>query len=230
VLADGVWVYSEGQQLAVYDARTGSARWSTPLDCFTCEAAVGGGRVYAAGDGKVRAYDANDGRVVWTSRGVGGLDTISTVRLDGGTLYALASVGSPVSGYVVDAYRASDGTPLWHVSFGGGRGFDPLVRPAAAGGLFVYPAPDGYLYAVRDGHVAWKAGLGGAVDSTPAIGDGRVWIVDASGRLTAFSAADGRTLWAAPPVAGLSSSSPALGGGYVLVGTPSGHLIAYAPA
>ena len=89
------------------------------------------------------------------------------------------------------------------------------------------------LYAIskRDGRVRWKRKLGYLAASSPAYGDGRVYVTvlqrgkgggaGRAGRVVALDARNGKTIWS-KPLASRSESSPLLDGGRLYFGSENG--------
>lgn len=74
--------------------------------------------------------------------------------------------------------------------------------------------------------VAWRAGMAGAVDGSPAVSEGRVVAGSQGGRLAAYDASTGSRLW---EVVGLGpiAGSPSIAGHRVFAGSLSGHVRAF---
>lgn len=233
-LLAGGRVFELSDSLVALDAQTGKQLWSAADDCFRCRVASDGVRVYAAGKQGLRAFDPATGKILWTARGFAGLDTVSSATVSDGVVAVLShSLSGTVWTFYLEGYRASDGRRLWHRELAQSDGFDPWTAPVAGYGMVVFPATDGYLYAVdlHTGAMRWRAQVG-ATDSVPAVGNDDVWIVDGDNRLRAFVPADGSPQWTGPAmkaVDGIPAPSPVLDNGLVLVGTAAGNLIAYAP-
>jgi len=95
--------------------------------------------VFGGRDGRVHCLDRNDGKVVWTFRTLGEVDSSPVICGDkivvgseDGRLYVL---------------RLSDGTELWSYEVG-----QPITSsPAVAGGVVVVGSDDGYVYAFYAG-------------------------------------------------------------------------------
>jgi outer membrane protein assembly factor BamB len=244
VVADGRWYQSKGEELVAFGARRGEPAWRIGLSCFGCRVAAAGGRVYAAGStrlddpddpGALRAFDGATGDQIWAARGEGGFTAGSSPLLVDGTLYVVTTDTRPaspgntrryVTTYFAEAFRASDGKPLWHTPLGSARAIS--FHLAAAGpGLVVYQTVDGVLRALDagSGKPRWQARV--ESESRPAIGNGIVWIVDRTDRLIALDASDGLALWRSRRIKGLSASSPVLAGGHVLLGSRGGQLLAW---
>lgn len=241
VVAGGTWFMTADRTLLAYDARTGRPRWSKELDCFHCDPAAAGGRLYVAGESKdvwgnggrergaLHAYDARTGDELWTADVAGAqLDTGATPALAAGRLFVRTMSGCEGRrAFAIEAFRTEDGTHLWHAHVGttGGFWFTP---PAADGSLVVYPSEDGALYALdaATGKLRWQApGIDFGV--RPAIVNGLVWAGDEHGRIVALDARDGRRLWSSEPFGADGPVSPVLAGGFLLVATYDGRLVAY---
>ena len=74
--------------------------------------------------------------------------------------------------------------------------------------------------------LSWQVRLDGAVDGTPAVADGRVFVGSGSGTLAALDARTGATLWAKEGL-GKITDSPTVTTGHVLVGSLTGHMYAF---
>lgn len=88
------------------------------------------------------------------------------------TLYVVTEGGSL---YALDARNAS---LRYELSFDTRILSSPAVATGGGGDTVVFGADDGFLYAVRDGEVAWQVSLGASVGpSSPSIaGDGTIYI------------------------------------------------------
>lgn len=171
--------------------------------------ALGSGRVFATtGYGELVAVDVASGAIAWRQRfdaAVGGAPTVSE-----GTVYVVARDGSAW------AVRASDGKVVWQVDGIPSRaGVIGASAPAIAGARVIFPFGNGQLLAVEraTGVPVWQsfvAGkrLGRAIASVsditgdPVIVNGVIYAGTSSGRVAAFDAETGTTLWAADEGAG----------------------------
>jgi outer membrane protein assembly factor BamB len=225
-------VFELSDSLVALDAHTGALLWRADDDCFRCRVASDGSRVYAAGKGGMRAFDAATGKVVWHTRGFAGLGVASSAVLANGTVAAVETqVNGKVWSFFLEAFRATDGKSLWHTKLGDASGFDPVAAPVTDGALLLYNAPDGNLYALdlTTGSIRWHIAVGDT-DSIPAIGNNLVWLVDTAGRLHSFDAATGASVWMSAAMkvkANFSYASPVIDGDLVLVGTAAGNLLAF---
>jgi outer membrane protein assembly factor BamB len=134
---------------------------------------------------------------------------------------------------VASAFAMADGKRLWRVdtkpkdsddstNVGAGIGVDANTV-YAVNGLFSLVALD-----AATGKEKWRAELGAPARSAPMIADGRVFVTTIQNHLLAFTAADGRQLWAhqaAEPVTSmLGQPAAAYWRGLVVAGFGSGEL------
>jgi outer membrane protein assembly factor BamB len=132
-----------GAMVCAFDVSQGTELWSTPFGGHPTPPTTLGGRVYAAtehgaGDGYLRALDAKDGTLLWTSAvpvGRGG-DAVSRAAFDmGGFIYG---AGKPVSDNVFVtsqngngyAFSRATGQLAWHAPVGNGWPIDPIWTDA----------------------------------------------------------------------------------------------------
>ncbi|HSA96426.1 MAG TPA: PQQ-binding-like beta-propeller repeat protein [Acidobacteriota bacterium] len=168
-----------------WEFKTDEPVYSTP--------AVGGGRVVFAGtDGAVTAVDARVGTLVWKVQTGGPI--VASPAIDDGVVY----IGS--SDHVFRAIRLDNGGPVW--SQDGIEGFVE-ARPLVAGGMVVFGAWDGRLYALeaRTGRTAWTwqgektSPFYAPAACWPVAADGKVFIVAPDNMMTGIELASGRELW-----------------------------------
>ncbi len=75
--------------------------------------------------------------------------------------------------------------------------------------------------------VSWSAGTGGAIDSSPAVFNGTVYVGSYNGSLYAFNALNGTQLWSAATSNIIYTSSPAVANSVVYIGSLDGNLYAF---
>lgn len=75
-------------------------------------------------------------------------------------------------------------------------------------------------------HVIWTHTLPGAVDGTPVVANGTVYVASLSGRLDAYHLDDGAQVWSNEGV-GPVTSSPSVAGHTVIITTLAGHVEAF---
>lgn len=173
---------------------------------------------FGAGDGRLRAVDPVDGRVLWSLPTGGRIR--STPAVARGTVVVGSADGS------VYAADASDGHLLWRWDSpgrsleSGDFGFDRKTvqsSPAVAGGRVFVGTRSGSLFALdlASGERLWEASHGTSwVNGSPAVAEGRVFVGSSDGRfLQAVDAETGRELWRRE--SGLSWSSPVVLGDVV---------------
>ena len=123
-VTDGSAFYlcDSGGTLYALDAATGAVRWQKSLGAPASNLpasntpAVANGRVFAAlQNGRVTAYNAQSGELIWTARGAStGSQLAGTVFADSNRVYLSGSDGDGT----VAAFNATTGTPLWRVQTG----------------------------------------------------------------------------------------------------------------
>lgn len=213
VVSDGaVYFGSSDGGLYALDASSGSLRWRFDAGSAVLSSpATANGRVYLQGyDGTVYALDARSGATLWQRKT--GADValawghesgefyVSSPVLAGGVLYLGSGDG------FLYALDPTDGHVRWRTQTGG------RIRssPAVAGGVAYVGAYDGVLYAVdvRDGRIIWRYATAGStlrsadfgydrrsIQSSPAVGDGAVFVGSRDGSLYAVEANSGTLRW-----------------------------------
>jgi len=213
VVSNGtVYVGSSDGELYALDASSGSLRWRFDAGSAVLSSpAVANGRAYVQGyDGTVYALDARSGATVWQRKT--GADAalpwghesgefyVSSPVHAGGALYAGSGDGCL---YALDP---ADGHVRWRTQTGG------RIRssPAVANGVAYAGAYDGVLYAVdvRDGRIIWRYATAGStlrsadfgydrrsIQSSPAVGEGAVFVGSRDGSLYAVDAKRGTLRW-----------------------------------
>jgi outer membrane protein assembly factor BamB len=160
---------------------------------------------------------------------MGGLTLLLLLAAVGAIWWPFAGAPAPLPGsarlYVgtqdaLVALRASDGAVVWSFTAKGNK-----QSPAVAHGVAYYATPDatyksGVVYAVNaaSGALLWQRKLDGRmVHSTPAIGDGAIYVTNERG-VYALNASDGAQLWHAALDSSTNPSSPTLAGGMLYFG------------
>ncbi|GAC1593066.1 MAG: hypothetical protein NVS3B21_13620 [Acidimicrobiales bacterium] len=97
------------------------------------------------------------------------------------------------NGGVLHALDPATGADRWTFDGGGSYGSDLSTSPAVqASGTVLWPGPRNILYALSNsGKLLWSQRFGGFVLSPADRGDGRVYVMDASGTLTALDVGPG---------------------------------------
>jgi outer membrane protein assembly factor BamB len=142
----------------------------------------------------------------------------TTVALCGALVSSLATTARaddwPTSG--LDTAHARLSTERSGSQFADGRwsfapatGARAVASPIVAEGFAVSVAVDGAVTVLRadSGQTVWRGNLGAAVQGTPAIAQGRLFVPTLGNKVVAFGLADGAPLWSAD-VGGMTLSSP----------------------
>jgi len=122
--------------LTAYDLNKGTIKWQVPAGGDEPEAVRQGGRdtgfirirtgivstsaglvFHAGGDGKLRAYDAGTGRVLWTGSLPAGSQGIPAMYEAAGRQFLLVNATQNGSGYIRGQTRAGDTPPGGYVAF-----------------------------------------------------------------------------------------------------------------
>ena len=106
-----------------------------------------------------------------------------------------------------------------HWSYTSTRGGRVLASPVVSDGFAVTVDLDGIVSALRaeTGQQVWQLALGSAVQGTPAIARGRIFIPTLGNKIVGVRLADGATLWTAD-LGGMNVSSPTPLDGDLIVG------------
>lgn len=191
VAGNAIFVTSEGLTLAL-DRRDGTRCWAyhEGRGDWSASPTVVDDTVYVTG-GRVFALAATTGEVQWAAARPGVRLRGTAATEDG--VYATA--GHDGRGRIY-RYDLETGRDRWATSTNSDVLFPPIV------GEFVYVVTgDGRLLALdgSDGSEAWSRDLGGQAVAMPALAEGTVFAVPASGdALTAFDANTGDPQWDFP--------------------------------
>lgn len=238
-----IYVGSGDGALHALDRRTGRPLWRFAAgDAVTGSPAVAGGLVIAATQhGRIFALDQQTGRLRW-SRQTGPALPFHTYPAGAWDVWASSPVtedGLVVIGGqdgLVYALDLADGKVRWTVQTGG------LVRatPAIGDGMVVVGSWDGRVYALdlASGKQRWVHRTIGdtldsrtfgfdrrALQSSPAIAGGRVFVGSRDGGLYALDAATGERQWRATHRGSWVVGSPAVKEGVVYVGSSDGQFV-----
>ena len=131
----------------------------------------------------------------------------------------------------VDAYDVATGAPLWHV---GDPNRFPVPSPVVHDGIIYMSRGyrSGPFFAVRPGgsgditttHVVWHVPTGAPYVSSLVYQDGRVYMANDVGVLTAVDARTGERVWQ-ERIDGVFSASPVAAGGHVYFASENGETI-----
>lgn len=220
-------VVTRDNELVVFDA--GKPAWREPLTSqVTSAPLVAGERVFVlALDRSVHAFDALDGRKLWTFQRPGEALTLSNAGVLAPFKDTLV-VGQGAKLVGLDPLR---GTPRWEVTVASPRGTNeverladlvaPAVRVGSALCMRAFQSAVGCVDAER-ASLLWSRNLGG-VDG---IGADETVVLsgDATDRLTALNRADGNVAWTAERLRYRNLSAPLSTGDAFVVGDAEGYV------
>jgi eukaryotic-like serine/threonine-protein kinase len=233
-------VFVATSAIAAYDAASGAALWSRPVDTYIPRGiATDGGHVYVA-ERTIYALAAADGTVSWTFQPAANA-SLGVPALDQGVLYA------GTAEHTVYAVQAGSGRQLWVADVAPGARFPTVVRGVAPSEGVVYVAAEqwrsangdvstGLLAALRaaDGRLLWRAetprgdGRQG-FSAAPAVAGRYVVAGDALGNaVTAFDKDTGKLLWRFAGKSGFAGFgvTPAVRGETVYAASGDGDVVA----
>ncbi len=250
IVVDGlVYIGGLDDRLHAYDEFTGAEIWTGPSQgsIFLGSAAYGQGLVFAsASSGPMRAYDALNGDIVWSTaeetryRAAPAVSDgiVYAIRVDG-TLTAIdAETGTLIWSTAADCcafdqspaidrgrvfQNRTNGTLIAYDALTGAELWtapdSSVGTVAATGGKVIYTNnPDVVALDQASGTELWRSPVfANAVVGSPAVADGVV--VVQSAELTALDEATGAVLWSAPTPGGWG---PTIANGLVYASEPNG--------
>jgi outer membrane protein assembly factor BamB len=189
---------------------------------------------YPYGSGNIYAFNAGTGAKIWN------YSTKSSVYSSPAVVGNIMIIGL---GSDVCAFDASTGTKIWSFPTGGTVNSSPNV----VDGVVYVGSWDDNVYALNasNGEKLWNFTVysntvlkdtqnGGAIESSPAVADGAVYVGSDDGNLYALNASTGAKLWNYTTsyqltwtVGNQVTSSPAVSGGVVYVGSVGGNIYAF---
>jgi outer membrane protein assembly factor BamB len=141
--------------------------------------------------GTVRAIDRTDGTQQWRfAFGNGaGTSAFATPAYADRTLFVLGNRNERGRLYALDP---ATGEPKWHYE----ADAKAYAAPIVADGQVLIATADGTLHVVNgaDGTRVWRARVGEAIQSPPALADGRAFVIT-EGKLVAVELENGRIAW-----------------------------------
>jgi outer membrane assembly lipoprotein YfgL len=228
-----VAVVTRDNELVVLE-QGGSPKWRARLASrVTTAPLVAGERVFVVGvDRVVHAYDALDGRKLWTLQRPGDALTLA----QRGVLLPFVNTLLVGQGPRLTGVDPLTGSVRWEVAIASPRGTNEverladLVGPAARHGSRVcaraFQAAVGCVDAAR-GTLLWNRTVGGTEGIA---GDADVVVgADANGRITAWRAASGDAAWNSERLLHRGLSAPLVASGAVVFGDIEGQVHFLAP-
>ncbi|HVV86944.1 MAG TPA: PQQ-binding-like beta-propeller repeat protein [Kofleriaceae bacterium] len=245
VIANGtvvvsVWDLGAGDRggLVALDLATGKEKWrfTTRSQTRAAPAIAGDTVVTVTSTGTVSALSLADGSLRWQGEVSTGLDRIAA-SVWGPPAIANGIVYVAVAGRAV-ALDLATGATMWKRDIANVFPWlGSLAAPTVADGTVVT------TYDRDDGMTAWDAAGGGqrwadatdsavAVNASPVAADGKLYVIDSSGDVTAYDTASGRKLWVRGTTPGSDpwmytvTATPVLAGGRLVVPTEWEDLVA----
>jgi len=165
-----------------FNATNGNQIWKTInrlSDKIESSPAVANGFVFiGASNGTFYCLNETNGNVIWSSSTGGGL--ASSAAVDGKNVFIESSDGKIHAFY-------TNGTSFWNQTIGPAEQTE-WSSPAVGGGIVFIGSRNGKIYALNesDGSVMWSFQIDGAVDSSVAILNNRLYASSKNGTLYAF--------------------------------------------
>lgn len=209
---------NRGQKLVALDVATGKTVWETSRAVKISWASpimanVGGKyQVIMAADPFVAGYDADNGKELWTARGLMGEVGPSPAYSDG-----LVFVTQEYA--TLMAVNATNGQVVWKDDMY----LSEVASPVAAKGMVFVATSYGVLAAfdAKTGEMLWEHDSGVGFYSSPVIADDKLFLFDTDGKLQVFALAREMNLVAESELGSKVTSTPAFADGrmYVRSGT-----------
>lgn len=219
-----VLVGSHGGSLWAFDPASGKVKWEYKVgEPINGSPAVRDGRAYVAGcDSVLHAVDLATGKVVGTPVDIGG-QAGATAALGEGGAYVGTMANQLVAVDLGGAKKAWEFEPKR-------RGQPFYASAAVAGKLVVTGSRDRKVYALdrATGQEVWNFATEGAVDASPVVSGGRVYVgaLSSTGEFYVLDLATGKQLQQLT-LDSAASGSPAVSGGRLFVGTEKGTVYCF---
>ncbi len=188
--------------LMVYDNQ-GSGLWRRKLKTrITSPPLVSSGNVFVLGhDGRLSAYSTRRGNLLW--RYVSPLKNLLRTTIDSSPLAVNNLIYAGIDNGVIIALRRDSGRVVWNKRIATARSSHSFANildvttPVVRGDVICVAAYQGHIGCldVNDGNVLWRHPLSVSRRVTIDRDGARVFAVDISGDVYAFSARDGELLW-----------------------------------
>jgi outer membrane protein assembly factor BamB len=176
--------------------------------------AIGVGKVFfGRGDGKMVALSASDGKELWTYDS--GMELRNAPYFADGIVFLGEQKG------IFSAVNPQTGKRDW----GGGAG-GAINTPVTDGGNVYFSSWDGSVQSVKIKGVIpqWKSNVGDPITTTPFIGESRIFVGTANGKVSALSKTNGSVQWTFETQGGTVVGDPVAAEGLVFVGGGQGTL------
>jgi outer membrane protein assembly factor BamB len=206
-------------QLRCLDLSSGKTVWKRPVkDAVSGTIIVDNRLLVGTSAGKLQALNLPEGDIAWTFASDGLFGAPPS--------YGSGRVFQPGDGGILYALDLATGDELYQAQLDG-----PVASAVAIGELAFVGDVDGNVYGLRpnDGSIVWQRQLEGPIWASPAVADGRVFVVHSGGELVALNANDGSVLWKYD-AGEVIRSSASVAGDYVLFGAMSGKFYSLAVA
>ena len=221
------------KKLCALDSNNGLELWNfTTGGSIISSPAISNGIVYVGStDKKIYAVNALDGTLLWS------FTTCAEVNSSPCIAEGKMFIGSEDGNlYTLDA---RNGDLIWSFeTYPHGNSNSITSSPAFSEGIVFFGARHGFgndwpwtFYALdaSTGGPIWNYTRGGYGFSSPAVADGKVFIMDYGGGIHALNAMTGDPIWYYNTEGSASSSSPAVADGRVYVGSGNGKIYCFAP-
>lgn len=220
----------------VLNASNGSQQAVYPTTTITEGLAVGDGILAVSADSGLQVYNPTSGKPLWHTS-INGVSNgaIIQVSIINNLVYALFSTNNEAGGEsqaYIAAYRANSGALVWKSPVFPG---DALLRFTVQQNILYFGTLNSdfqqqgwtgsvYAYNVQSNKLLWSQPVNGAVQSTPVISNGLVYVgadndSNGHGRIIALSAANGAIKWQQPLAHG-SADTFCVGNGIVYAINP----------
>lgn len=198
---DIIYITQSTGDVTALNATSGDLIWSSHItnsEEFSSPTLSDGMVYVGTQDELIYALNALTGKTVWTHTLEGGADSCSAVA--NGRIYVATTYGgnsiSGVHAGGVCALEAITGISIWNTTIGSIMNSSPTVADGVVfvGSDDIHPS---FLPSIGDGHsvyalnattgsIIWSFSTGGAVDSSPAIASGVVYVGSDDGNVYAF--------------------------------------------
>ncbi|MBL4911438.1 MAG: outer membrane protein assembly factor BamB [Alteromonadaceae bacterium] len=227
---DKVFVGSENGELYALDAKTGDLLWQSEAkgEIIAAPAIDSGIVVVNTVSGLVKAFDAKDGKEVWSIE-----QEVPPLSLRGTSSPVIASGGVLVGGASGDmtVYMLTSGQEGWTTALGDATGSTELDRvididssPIVFGDKLYAISSRGSLAAIdlRSGRIVWKRQYSSY--RSIALEGNNIYITDIKGHVYSIGRINGLEQWSQLLLTNRGVTGPVVVGKYIVVGDFEGYL------